>query len=168
MVAKMGATKPRPKSRKRLVIICGGIAVILVVVFALLYFTNRPNYRDLEKEFAQLNIPASWEVTSTTKTGDTLGGTICLEIDLTCPQLIVSYKHLNIDREAADEIAKDIFNVLDYDKNCELSSDYAGREYCTYSHIQSRIKISVNFTFTSATENSELNRETSISVNKYP
>jgi hypothetical protein len=161
-------TKKRVFVWKPIVAVSGAVIAVLVVIFFVLYFANKPNYRDLQKEFDRLNIPADWELISTTKTGDTLGGTICLEIDLVCPQLIVSYKHLSIDRDTTEEVVKNIFNDLSYDKNCELSYDYAGREYCTYVHIQSKIKISINFTYTNESESSELNRETSISVNKYP
>jgi hypothetical protein len=165
MVAKMGVAKSRVKSRKRLVITCGGIAVVLVVVFALLYFTNRPNYRDLEKEFARIsaNIPADWQLVSESSNKGTWG-LFCLQIEGSeCPHLIAEFRrdafsstNPTIILQSLEEIlSKSGFQIRESSYQKCTSMDISSNDYtCNASGYRDNIEASLSFDSSDSQSNS--------------
>lgn len=86
--------KAKPKaaswwSRNKKLIVVASIVLLAVVLLSFLFYqSQRPNYRDLEKEFSKLQIPGDWTlVQSDDKKG--LGGRSCIGVasDVSCPIL---------------------------------------------------------------------------------
>ena len=84
----------KPKSKKKILVVVGvAVAIYLVIVgVAWAYYqSQRPNYRDLEKAFNELNIPEDWQEVSSSKNSGTWG-LFCWQIEgEACPYKITTY-----------------------------------------------------------------------------
>jgi hypothetical protein len=79
---------------KPIAVISGIVIVVIILIFSVLYVANRPNYRDLEKEYKRIsaNIPPDWQLVSTSSNKGTWG-LFCLQIEGSeCPHVIYEYK----------------------------------------------------------------------------
>lgn len=82
-----------PKSfwlHNKRILISSAIVLFLVIYVVFGYLSNKPNYKDLNGEYAKLAIPSSWEqINRTNQTG--LWGMFCFASDVTCPDIQVSF-----------------------------------------------------------------------------
>lgn len=77
----------KPSSSKKSLLIIGGIFAAVLLLSFWYYQSQRPNYRDLEKEFVSLNIPSDWAAINSSSNKGTLG-LFCWQIEgETCPYL---------------------------------------------------------------------------------
>jgi hypothetical protein len=80
------------------------IVCILALIFVLLYFTNRPNYRDLQKEYQKISIPADWQLVSESSNKGTWG-LFCLGVDdSSCPYINNEFTVSTYPNSASDVI----------------------------------------------------------------
>ncbi len=134
------AKKNKNKKNKKIPLVVL-IIVCLVIVFAtgliwLYYQSQRPNYRDLEKAYNQLQIPSDWKQVSEYKvTG--YEGMFCFTagIDEACPKLDKTYS-LNSDNNP-EEIAK---KLTDSSKSDVVSNS------CSNENITCQIEFRYNRT----------------------
>lgn len=135
----MGAAKTKNTSwfsrNKTVVFILVGSFVVLVLLGFLYYQSQRPNYRDLEKEFSTLQIPADWELVSESSSKG-WKGLFCFtaKIDETCPYLEVNYQNsVKLDPDSDKKLLTTLASEAGYStsdvnyENCNLSAE---KYYC--------------------------------------
>ena len=107
---------------------------LLVIFFTWQYFINRPNYRDLRREYSKLVLPSDWQLVS--ESGNKgVWGLFCWQIEGSeCPYVGSKYSsksHLNPkeDKSILDKIADSAGFVITERiyKHCELTDD---KYYC--------------------------------------
>ncbi len=92
MGVKKAARAKKPTWR-RFAIIGGVVVATIAIVFVVLYFSNRPNYRDLQKEYQRISafIPSDWRLVSESSNKGTWG-LFCLQVEgPECPYYIAEF-----------------------------------------------------------------------------
>lgn len=110
--------KPKRPIWQRVMMLVGSVVIVLGLVFVLLYFTNRPNYRDLQKEYERVStfIPADWELVSESNNKGTWG-LFCLDVgdDTPCPTLEKLHNSKSsIDPDEDKKIVQSLLNNANY------------------------------------------------------
>jgi hypothetical protein len=175
MVAKKAAKLKKP-TWERIVLPISGIIIVLGLVFALLYFNNRPNYRDLQKEFERIsaNIPADWQLVSESSNKGTWG-LFCLQIEGSeCPHLIVEYQRSALSGISPAAVIEELENIL-LDSGFTLLDD--SYQKCSDSNIEdddytcsasgSRDSIRANVSIKSKAPAGEIGDWSSLSLSSY-
>lgn len=127
----------KPKSKKKILVVVGvAVAIYLVIVgVAWAYYqSQRPNYRDLEKAFNELNIPEDWQEVSSSKNEGTWG-LFCWQIEgETCPYLTQVFSRTNQTQDNIDILLNEV-------KNNFINSGYTiksfSNEKCRAEYISS-------------------------------
>ena len=115
-------------------VIFGVIVAILVAIFTLFYFTNKPNYRDLQKEYDRIStfIPSDWQLVNESSNKGVLG-LFCLQIEGSeCPHLIVEYRRNTITNKDPLAITKNLQDILTNNGYTLLDDSY---QKCTSDDI---------------------------------
>ncbi len=88
-----------------------GLFILLLVGF-LYYQSQRPNYRDLEKAFSELQVPEGWQEVSSSGNKGTWG-LFCWQIEgEECPYKIVNYSRSQYNLQEVVNQLSEIKNVL--------------------------------------------------------
>jgi hypothetical protein len=140
---------------KKTRLIAGAIVCVLALIFVLLYFTNRPNYRDLQKEYQRISafIPADWQLVSESSNKGTWG-LFCLQVEGSeCPHLIAEYSRdsiasqdlLTVTEKLQNILTSSGFTILDDSYQKCTSDDIGNDDYtCSATGFRGDIKASLN------------------------
>lgn len=160
---------------KPVAVIGGAIIGALVIIFGVLYAANRPNYRDLEKEFKRIsaNIPSDWTFTSKNEHSGTFG-VFCLGIDDSfCPLMIYEYRVSQNIKSEVDALtkAKEFITRSGFDltngsyQKCE-AQDIASNDYsCSSSGRKGNIEAIV--TLSSKNSRGKIGSWALVSISSY-
>lgn len=134
MVAKPKTASWWSRNKTIVLVTLTGMALVVAALFAF-YQSQRPNYRDLEREYQSLNIPANWQLISNKNNNGFLGIT-CFQIaGETCPYLSSRYtlEYLTIEKQLvlSEQIVGDdwVYIGLFNEETCKASSDPLSCEY---------------------------------------
>lgn len=141
--------KNRPKSKKNILIGIGiALAIYLLIIGAAFayYQSQRPNFRDLEKAFNELNIPEDWQKTKVYKvTG--YKGLFCFNtgIDEGCPVLDTSFdrplqNNPQIDIQLMEDVMSNSGFVIN-NQNLNNCSKASKKYYCIANAKKGNIKM---------------------------
>lgn len=150
----MGAMKQTSRSVpawKPILAISAIVIAVAALFFGWQYTINRPNYRDLQKEFNKLSIPADWTLVSESSNKGVLG-LFCWSLsDSPCPEYGKKYANQsNIDPETDQKFIEDTLILSGYQivdrklTNCavQIGNKYFCYEQGTRSNIAAAISIS--------------------------
>lgn len=139
----------KPKSKKIILVVVGvAVAIYLVIVgVAWAYYqSQRPNYRDLEKAFNELNIPEDWQKTREYKvTG--YKGLFCFNtgIDEDCPVLDTSFSRTIQNNPQKDiQLMEDVIANSGFvisNQNLNNCSNESEKYYCIVNAKKGKIKM---------------------------
>jgi len=126
----MGAVKQEQRGLffKRSIIVVLFVLGLVTLFFVWQYFINRPNYRDLEREYRKITIPTDWQLINRSDDKGALGY-ICWEIDNSaCPSISTQYetvetKSPDIDLDILYSIARDLGYDVQTDNNDSCKDD---------------------------------------------
>lgn len=117
--------------------------VIVTILFIISLFTNRPNYRDLNHIYGQLQIPGDWTINEQhNETG--AWGLACLDIgDVTCPAIYSSFsKEGSFEKQKQlASISKVATSLKPTIKNGKCSQKMNS---CTYTVVSGNIAIRIS------------------------
>lgn len=129
-----------------------GMVLVIVAIFAF-YQSQRPNYRDLEREFQSLNIPANWKLESNSSNKGFLG-LACFQIaGEQCPYIVTDYlvpesrNRADIEETFAKISSTNSESKLleddGYGSKCSDSDIEAGNYYCRRVYDQGGIYLKI-------------------------
>lgn len=161
----MGASSKKtskPSSNKKSLLIIGGIFAAVLLLSFWYYQSQRPNYRDLEKEFVSLNIPGDWAAISSSSNKGTLG-LFCWQIEgEACPYLLKEFSAptkfdlANIDqlkKEMRQQITNLGYNQIESYERCAAANFENNDFTCSVAGTKNGKKIYVAATAQSASGN---------------
>jgi hypothetical protein len=160
----MGDKKQKTKNVsawKPILVISSTFIVLVVLLFGWLYFANKPNYRDLQKEFNQLNIPADWELVSESSNKGVLG-MFCWQIEgEECPYSIYEYSVSENISSNPEKIFETLYSILSsggfrqednsYGLKCSESDIKSGNYLCYVVGLKNKVELSVTISDKSKT-----------------
>lgn len=170
--------KNQPKSKKNILIGIGiALAIYLLIIGAAFayYQSQRPNFRDLEKAFNELNIPEDWQQVSSSQNSGTWG-LFCWQLEgEACPYKITTYTRgvaNNYDdiKTRVDNIELQLVN-LGYDKALNVyqkctQEDFFNNDYnCGAGGVKDGTRLVVSL-FSNNEKNSLKGNYASISLSK--
>jgi hypothetical protein len=106
---------------------------LLVIFFTWQYFVNRPNYRDLRREYSKLVLPSDWQLIS--ESGNKgAWGLFCWGIDdSSCPYINSNYSRAAIDSKTPDQIIDAMQAVITKNGYTLIKGTY---QKCSQNEIQ--------------------------------
>ncbi len=149
----MPKKKQPEKVSNKIVYIFFLVGLIVLILLGFLYYqSQRPNYRDLEKAFNQLDIPNDWQMVSK---GGFSGwkGLFCFNagIDEECPIFFAKFSKIeDIDSKQDTDLLGQIieptrFRVIE--KNYDECNILAENYYCTVTTTSAGIKLTLSIRY---------------------
>ncbi len=129
----MANKKEAKKASNKIVYIffLAGLVILLLLGF-IYYQMQRPNYRDLEKAFNELQVPEGWQEVSSSSNEGTWG-LFCWQIEgEECPYKIVNYSRSQYNLQEVVDQLSEIKNVLN---DQGYSDAFINLDKCTDSSI---------------------------------
>jgi hypothetical protein len=144
----MGRQKNSASAWKPVLVITGGCVVLFLVVFGFLYYTNKPNYRDLEKEYSKLSIPSDWKLVGQDFEKGVFGF-LCIQVDTACPAIYSQYRDSSSISSNKDLLTiNNIFlksNILIKKRLLDDCKEYRGdKYYCRVEGSHQKIGIIIS------------------------
>ena len=133
---------------KPILIISGVTLAVIALFFAWQYAINRPNYRDLKREYSKLSIPSDWKLVSESDNKGVLG-LFCWQIEGSeCPYAGLQYSATTPPSPAIDNavISKIVqsgdFQIIETNNNhCVVETD---NYYCSVSAKKNKMSLDVS------------------------
>ena len=146
----MGASSKKSRnaaSNKKSIFITAGIFVVFLLLGFWYYQSRRPNYRDLEKAYSELQIPADWTLENSSSNKGTLG-LFCWQLEgEACPYLNNQYANKSvITDENQQKISQGLLGTkYNFVKVFNKESCKVTDGSCGYIYVNKNIQAVVSF-----------------------
>ncbi len=148
-------------AKNKFIVLVVAACLVAFVLFGFLYYqSQRPNYRDLEKEFSNLQIPSNWQLVSESSSKGWMG-LFCFTsgIDEACPYKDVLFSLSSDEKNSQSDIAflsqiESTGGFSNVDKNLANCSKNVENYYCIYFAEKGKIKLRLSID--SSDENKKL------------
>lgn len=139
------------------------------------YFKNKPNYRDLKKEYSKMQIPSDWQLVGESSNKGTWG-LFCWQLEGSeCPHIIYEYKSgmitktaSNIMNELEQMITKQGYVIEKDDYGLRCTEKNINNENYSCFVVGSREKIVVSVGLYSKNADGDNGNWANITLNKKP